>query len=106
MRLQGKTVLITSGSSGIGLAMAHPFAAEGVVRSDGLFHSRTEWRYLPGRERVVEECRCPPDGRLPGPIAQDPDSSRRAPMATSSIDRTSDRVSSPSRRASWRGVLS
>ncbi len=37
MRFQGKMALITGGSSGIGLAMARPFAAEGVVRSGRLF---------------------------------------------------------------------
>ena len=37
MRVQGKTALIAGGSSGIGLAMARPLAAEGVVRSGRLF---------------------------------------------------------------------
>ena len=37
MRLQGKTALITGGSTGIELAGARLLAAEGVVRSGRLF---------------------------------------------------------------------
>jgi NAD(P)-dependent dehydrogenase (short-subunit alcohol dehydrogenase family) len=48
MSLQG--VLITGASSGIGLAMAHPFAAEGVVRS----RSKRRDRFSLGRRQCSQ----------------------------------------------------